>query len=91
MMKRMQRDTYSATKRGDSGSTRRTHVSEIHKGEEFDVTIEDIGHNGDGFVKIEGYTVFVKNTKKGEQVKIKVLKVMNTIAFAERLGTGSAV
>jgi predicted RNA-binding protein with TRAM domain len=84
MMKRMQRDTYATPGRGQSGSQRRTHAPAIHVGEEFDVTIEDLGHNGDGFVKIEGFTVFVKNTVKGEAVKIKIQKVLNTVAFAER-------
>jgi predicted RNA-binding protein with TRAM domain len=84
MMKRMQRDMFAATGRGESGAQRRTHVPEIHVGEEFDVTIEDLGHNGDGFVMLEGFTVFVKNTVKGEKVKIKIKKVMKTVAFAER-------
>jgi predicted RNA-binding protein with TRAM domain len=85
MMKRMQRDTYASTRKADSGSQRRSHIHSINVGEEFDTTIEELGHNGDGLVHINEYTVFVKNTTKGEKVRIKVKKVKETIAWADRL------
>ncbi len=86
VMKRGERDRYANDKKrkADKGSQKRGAAPSIHVGEDFDVKIEEIGHNGDGVVKIEGYTVFVKNTEVGEEVKIKINKVLRTIAWATR-------
>ena len=85
-MKRMERTRFADEKRREgSGSQKRSRMPEIHVGEEFDVTIEKLGHKGDGIVKINNYMVFVKNTESGEDVKIKIKHVKDTIAFAERL------
>jgi len=72
-------------RRGGSGSQRRRPVPEIEAGQEHDVVIEAMGHKGDGIAKIDGFTVFVKNTEKGEQVRIKIKKVLETVAFADRI------
>jgi predicted RNA-binding protein with TRAM domain len=83
---RMERTGFAGEKRrGGSGSDKRSHVSTLQVGQEFDVKIEKLGHKGDGMVSIEGMTVFVKNVDEGEEVKIKIKKVMDTIAFADRL------
>lgn len=66
---------YSGERRGFS--------SPINVGETYDVTIEDVGREGDGIARIEGFVVFVPNTKKGESVKIRVTKVSRRVAFAE--------
>ena len=39
------------------------------------VTIEDIGVSGEGIGKIDGYTLFVKDTVIGDVVNVKVLSV----------------
>lgn len=84
--KRFERDQFAGERRrGGSGSQRRMHRPEIEVGQEFDVTIESVGHKGDGIAKIEGFTVFVKNTEQGEQVRIKMTKVLDTVGFADRL------
>lgn len=72
-------------RKANAGSDKRSHVTSLIQGQEYDVIIEDIGHNGDGFVKLEEYTVFVPNTEKGESVRIKILKVKDTVAFAQRI------
>lgn len=83
---RHERNQFANEKRkADSGSQKRGHVPIIQKGQEFDVVIDELGHKGDGIAKLEGYTVFVKNTEVGESVKIKLIKVMDTVAFGERL------
>ena len=84
--KRMERSSFSnEKKRPNSRSQKRRTAPLLAVGNEFNVKIEDIGHNGDGLVILEGYTVFVKNTEKNEEVKIKITKVMKTIAKAIRL------
>ena len=84
--KRLERTQFPNKKRrASSGTQKRGHMPEIQKGNEFDVTITEMGHNGDGIAMIEGFKVFVKNTEVNEKVKVKIIKVEDNIAFAERL------
>jgi len=55
----------------------------INIGETYNVKVEDVGREGDGIARIEGFVVFVPNTKKGDNVKIRVTKVSRRVAFAE--------
>ena len=55
----------------------------VNVGEEYDVKIEDIGRSGDGIAKIEGFIIFVPNTKKGQEVKIKITETKRNLGFAE--------
>lgn len=55
----------------------------VEEGKTYDVKIEDIAKEGDGIARIEGFVVFVPNTKVGDEVKIKVSKVMHRFAIAE--------
>ena len=66
---------YSGERRGVS--------SPINVGETYDAKIEDVGREGDGIARIEGFVCFVPNTKKGDEVKIRVTKVSRRVAFAE--------
>ena len=50
---------------------------------EYEARIEDISRRGDGIAKIEGFIIFVPNTKRGEQVKFKVTRVGNRFAIGE--------
>ena len=67
------RDNYS--NRGNS--------SPVNEGEEYDVKIEDMGRDGDGIAKVEGFIVFVSGAKKGDEVKIRINSVRRNFAFAE--------
>lgn len=55
----------------------------VKEGETYDVTIEDVGSQGDGVAKIEGLVVFVPGTKVGDEVQIRINKVGRSAAFAE--------
>ena len=57
--------------------------SPIDVGETYDVTIEDVGREGDGITRVEGFVVFVPNTKKGDSVKVRITKVSRRVGFAE--------
>ena len=65
------------------GQERRGFSSPIDIGKTYDVKIEDVGREGDGIARIEGFVVFVPNTKKGDRVKIRVTKVSGRVGFAE--------
>lgn len=50
---------------------------------EYEAEIQDMSRRGDGIVKIEGFIIFVPNTKQGEHVKFKITRVGNRFAIGE--------
>ena len=58
---------------------------EIKKNNEYIVDIIDNGFEGEGIAKIDGFTIFVKGAIKGEKVRILILKVNSSYAFAKIL------
>ncbi|HML04487.1 MAG TPA: TRAM domain-containing protein [Methanobacterium sp.] len=65
------------------GRDNRGSSAPINEGEEYDVKIEDMGKDGDGIAKIEGFIVFVSGAKVGDEVKIRINSVRRNFAFAE--------
>lgn len=55
----------------------------IRKNQTYEVEIIDNGFEGEGIAKIDGFTVFIPNAIKGEKVRIKILKVLSSHAFAK--------
>ncbi len=51
--------------------------------DELDVIIEGVGEKGDGIAKKKGFVIFVPGTKTGDNVRIRVTKALERIAFAE--------
>ena len=74
---------------GGFGGPRRT-FAPVKVGEELDVTIEAVGEKGDGIAKKNGFVLFVPGVKEGQQVKIRVTKVLRKVGFAEVVGQGSS-
>lgn len=58
----------------------------VKVGDEIDVKIEAVGEKGDGIAKKEGFVLFVPNTKEGQEVKIRITKVLRKVGFAEVVG-----
>lgn len=65
---------------------------EYKKNDVITLTIEDMGTDGEGIGKIEGFTFFVKDAVIGDQVEAKVMKVKKGYAYARltRIITPSA-
>lgn len=53
----------------------------VEEGGVYDVTIQDIARQGDGIARIEGFVIFVPGTKVGDEVRIKVERVLPKFAF----------
>ena len=70
------------------GEERRS-FAPVKVGEELTVKIEAVGEKGDGIAKVKGFVIFVPNTKQGEEVKIRITKVLKKVAFAEVAGATS--
>ena len=47
------------------------------------ITIEDVGNDGEGIGKYEGYTLFVKGALPGDVATVKVLKAKKTYGYAK--------
>ena len=52
------------------------------KGDTLTVTIEDIGNDGEGIGKVEGYTLFIKDAVIGDVVRASVMKSKKNYAYA---------
>ena len=50
---------------------------EYKKNDIVTVTIEDIGTEGEGIGKIDGFTLFVKDAIVGDKLEAKILKAKN--------------
>ena len=50
---------------------------------EYEAKIEEISRRGDGIAKVEGFVIFVPNTKQGDNVKFKITRVGHRFAIGE--------
>ena len=57
----------------------------VSTGEELEVDVENVGDEGDGVAKVDGYTLFVPGADAGETVAVRVTDVKPRFGFAERL------
>ena len=53
----------------------------IKKNDIYDIKITDLGTHGEGIGKIDGYTLFVKNTLPDEDVKVVVVKANKNYGY----------
>ena len=57
----------------------------MKKNDSVEVTIEDIGMNGEGIGKVNGYTLFIKDAIIGDVVEVKVMKAKKQYGYAKML------
>ncbi len=55
----------------------------VEEGKVYEAKIEDLGREGDGLARIQNFVVFIPGTKVGEQVKVKITRVLRRMAFGE--------
>jgi len=61
------------------------YVIPVEKNEDYIINIDNMGYEGEGVGKIDGFTVFVAGAIVGEKVKIKIVKVSKNFAFGKLL------
>ena len=61
----------------------------VKVGDELDVKIEAVGEKGDGIAKKDGFVLFVPSAKQGDEVRIRVTRVLQKVGFAEVVGEKS--
>jgi len=74
---------------GDFDGPRRS-FAPVKVGDEVNVKIEAVGEKGDGVAKVKGFVIFVPNTREGDEVKIKITRVLRKVGFGEVLGKADA-
>lgn len=57
----------------------------VAEGDQVEVEIEDIGDEGDGIAKVNGYAVIVPDVDVGEEVSVKINHTTPSHAFAEKV------
>ena len=75
--------------RNDRGPRRdfsRQNFAPVKVGDELNVKIEAVGEKGDGIAKKDGFVLFIPNTKQGDEVRVKITKVLPKVGFAEVIG-----
>ena len=55
----------------------------VEEGAEYEVDIKEVSRRGDGIARIRGFVIFVPNTKAGDHVKIRIVKLSRRFATAE--------
>jgi predicted RNA-binding protein with TRAM domain len=55
----------------------------VEAGKEYDVQITEISRKGEGIARIQGFVIFVKDGKVGQNAKIRIVQVGNRFATAE--------
>ena len=68
---------YGGNRRFDDGP------KPVETGKEYDVSITEISRKGDGIARVEGFVIFVKNGKVGQNAKVKITQVGGRFASGE--------
>jgi predicted RNA-binding protein with TRAM domain len=68
---------YGGNRRFDDGP------KPVETGKEYDVSITEISRKGDGIARVEGFVIFVKNGKVGQNAKIRITQVGGRFASGE--------
>jgi len=54
----------------------------VEEAKEYEVDVKELSRRGEGIARIEGFVVFVPNTKVGDHVKVKISKISERFASA---------
>ena len=74
--------SYRTQREGEYGN-RNFGPKPVEVGKEYDVQVTETSYKGDGVARVQGFVIFVKNGKAGENVKVKVNSVGSRFAIAE--------
>ena len=69
--------------RGETYEHERSFNKPVEEGKEYELEIKETSRRGDGVARIEGFVVFVPQTKPGDKVKVKINSVGPRFATGE--------
>ena len=64
------------------GNKKSGEESKFQKGDLLTVKISDIGNDGEGIGKVDGYTLFIKDAVIGDVVSAKIMKAKKNYGYA---------
>jgi len=67
----------------ESGSGGKSFNKPVEEGKEYEVDIKETSRKGDGVARMEGFVIFVPETKPGEHVKVRITQVGPRFATGE--------
>lgn len=62
----------------------------VEIGKEYEVDVQETSRRGEGIARIQGLVTFIPNTKPGDHVKIKIIRISRRFAEAEVAEKGEA-
>lgn len=80
----------TSERRGGDGFGMRRSFAPVKVGDEVTLKIESIGEKGDGIAKIKGFIIFIPGVKEGQELKVKITRVLNKCGFGEVVGNAEA-
>ena len=75
--------SYRSRSRFGSSGPRFNVKKPVELDKEYEAEIEDVSRRGDGIAKIEGFIIFVPNTKQGQHVRFKITRVGSRFAIGK--------
>jgi predicted RNA-binding protein with TRAM domain len=66
-------------------SFERSFTKPVEEGKEYELDIKETSRRGDGVARIEGFVIFVPQTRPGDHVKVKIISVGPRFATGEVL------
>jgi len=63
----------------------------VKEGDVLEVHIVSVGAKGDGVAKKDGFVIFVPGAKEKDNVRVKIKRVMPTVAMAQIVESGGPV
>ena len=78
----------SKSRQGGSYEGRRGHGKGFKRcpvklGEELEVEITELSPKGEGITRSQGFVIYVADTKPGDRVKIRVIRISEKAAYAQ--------
>ncbi len=55
----------------------------VKEGKIYDLEITDLSRDGDGIARYGNYVIYVPGARKGQKVKVKIIKIKKNMAFGE--------
>jgi len=75
-------------RRGGFRGSSRFPPKPVETGKEYEVDIQETSRRGEGIARIQGLVTFIPNTKPGDHVKIRIIRISRRFAEAEVVEKG---
>lgn len=62
----------------------------VETGKEYDVQITEVSRKGDGIARVQGFVIFVKDGKVGQNAKIRISQIGPRFATAELVDSSAS-